>query len=503
MPAWRYPFLWAASGLIFGILLSETTTLYAILGIGALIVVVSYAWFRLKWGRLVWSLPLFAILGWGRAWIERSSTAPDRVMPLVGQLVRLSGYVIEEPLRTKKAYRLLIHADSIFLYRTKQAYPLDAKVLLYVRDSAALRMLPGQCVSAGLRLDSVRFGRAYWTQQGVFLSGFSEKVEAGSVEWRYVRGYFQRWRYYLVQKMQVSAPTQGAPLSVIQALLLGYKRGIDPEVREAFQLSGTAHILAVSGMHVGLVLSLWIFLLGKLPAGWGRHWVSQSALVILVVLYGFLTGASPSAMRAVIMGSVAIVARMLWQKYTPLNALGFAAFLQSAADPMVIYNLGFQLSYAAVGGIMAFYTPIRTLLLRSSRREKALLSYTKDILAISIAAQAGTLFLSWAYFGRFPAYFLIANLLAVPLATGVAFAAVGWIALIGVPWVGTLAAYPAYGLAWLLIESVRLLAKLPGGSIELPALPAYLGVVLSLLVIVGGGVWLKRYTTQEKAPWLV
>lgn len=503
MPAWRYPFLWAASGLILGILLSEASGLYSFVGIGALVAGASYAWFRLKWGRLVWSLPLFAILGWGRAWIEQSSTAPAHIASLIGQLVHLSGYIIEEPLRTKKAHRLLIYADSIFLYRTKQVYPLTAKVLLYVRDSSALRMLPGQRVSVGLRLDSVRFGRAYWTQQGVFLSGFSEKVEAGSIEWGYVRGYFQRLRAYLVQKLQASAPAQDPPLYVIQALLLGYKRGLDPEVREAFQLSGTAHILAVSGMHVGLVLSLWIFLLGKLPAGWGRHWVSQSALVILIVLYGFLTGASPSAMRAVIMGSVAIVARMLWQKYDSLNALGFAAFLQSAADPRIIYNLSFQLSYAAVGGIMAFYAPIRTLLLRSSRRESAFLSYVKDILAISIAAQAGTLFLSWAYFGRFPIYFLLANLLAVPLATGVAFTAVGWIGFIGIPWIGTLAAYPPYVLAWLLIESVRLLAKLPGGSIELPPLPAYWGVGLSLLVIVGGGLWLKRYTIQEKAPWLI
>lgn len=503
MPAWRYPFVWAAGGLIAGILLGELTYTYALPGLLLLMGFAAYAWFVRRWGRLVWAVPLFALVGWGRAWVEKKVNAPEGVQPLIGQLVFLSGYLIEEVLPTRKAYRLLLQADSVYLYRTGRSATIHGRVLLYVRDSSVLKLLPGGRVKAICRLDSVRFGQAYWMRQGVYLSGFSDRIQSGEIERAYWRGYFQRMRQRLIARMQASAPVEGAPLAVIQALLLGYRRGVDPEVREAFQISGTAHILAVSGMHVGLVLSLWLFLLGRLPAAWGRHWFSQSVLISLVAFYGFLTGASPSAMRAVIMGSLAILARVIQQPYRPLNALGFAAFLQSAVDPLVVYQYGFQLSYAAVGGIMAFYAPLRTRLITGSRREPPFLSYVKDILAISIAAQAGTFFLSWAYFGRFPLYFLLSNLIAIPLATGVAFTAVGWIMLLFIPGVETLAGYPVYGLAWLLVESVRFLSALPGASLSLPPLPPQVGVLATLSLTVGGGVWLHRRMQAERMSWLV
>lgn len=503
MPAWRYPFVWAAGGLITGSLLAEMSLSYALMFLIPLVGLAAYMWFILRWGRLVWGLPLFALMGWGRAWVERKAAAITAATSLRGQVVKLAGYLLEEPLRTKKAYRLLVQVDSVYLYRMGKGISLRTRVLLYVRDSTAWELSPGTRIRAICQLDSVRFGQRYWAQQKVYLSGFSERVEPGEIQRDYWYGYFQRVRQHLVMRMQAAAPAHGAPLAVIQALLLGYRRGVDPEVRDAFQLSGTAHILAVSGMHVGLVLSLWLFLLGKLPAAWGRHWISQGALICLVVFYGFLTGATPSAIRAVIMGSLAILARMVQQPYRPLNALGFAAFLQSAADPMVIYQYGFQLSYAAVGGIMAFYVPLRTYLFRSPHKEAAFMTYVKDILAVSVAAQLGTFFLSWAYFGRFPSYFLLSNLMAIPLATGIAFTAVGWIVLLFIPGVETLAGYPVYGLAWLLVESVRWLSTLPGGSVSLPPLPPYMGIIATLLLLIGGGTWLHCRIQTERTPWFV
>ncbi|MCS7152473.1 MAG: ComEC family competence protein [Bacteroidia bacterium] len=502
MPAWRYPFVWAAAGMILGILLAEISGKGALLIWGGIVGGSAYAWFRLQWGRLVWSLPLFAFLGWVRAWVEKLPP-PNALSTFTGHLVRLSGYVIEEPFRTKRAYRLLLRVDSVYLYRLRQLFPTEGRLLLYVRDSSVMTIPVGTRIYASCRLDSIRFGADYWARQKVFVSAFSEEVEKGKIEPLYLFGYFQRLRQAIIAKMESTSPLSGAPLAVAQALLLGYKRGIEPEVRETFQLSGAAHILAVSGMHVGLVLSVWLFLLSKLPAGWGRHWVSQSLLLVVVVMYGFLTGASPSAMRAVIMGSVAIAARMLQQLYLPLNALGFAAFLQSAAEPNVIYELGFQLSYAAVGGIMAFYEPIRTFLLRRSKKESLFFSYLKDITAVSLAAQGGTLFLSWAYFGRFPIYFLLANLIAVPLATALAFSAVAWVGLMYVPGVAEIVGYPPYAFAWLLVKSVQLISALPGGSLSLPAIPPYLGVFLTLITIVAVGVWLHHRLKEAKTPWLI
>ncbi|MCX8112291.1 MAG: ComEC family competence protein [Bacteroidia bacterium] len=502
MPAWRYPFLWGAAGIVIGVALAELPWYLALGVMVGLTGGAVYAWFKLGWGRLVWSVPLFAGLGWGRAWIENKASSPN-LRPLMGQLVGVAGYLIEEPARTSRAYRLLIEADSVYSYRLHRALPATGCILLYTRDSSVIHLPAGYGIRAVCRLDSIRFGQAYWARQKVFLSGYAEQIEKTEINTGYWQGYIQRLRQLLINKMDSTAPATHAPLAVTKALLLGYKRGIDSEVREAFQLSGTAHILAVSGMHVGLVLSLWLFLLRKLPPAWSYHWLSQGFLLVLLVFYGFLTGGSPSAMRAVLMGSVAILARMQRQPYLSLNALGFAAFLQVAADPTVIYHWGFQFSYAAVGGIMAFYLPIRLYLLRYPQRENTLLAYFKDLIAISMAAQMGTFFLNWAYFGRFPLYFLLANLIAIPLATALAFTAVGWLILMYIPILGKLAAYPVYALAWLLVEAVSFLSALPGGTLTLPPLPSYMAMPFTLFGIGIGGSWLHRHLQAQKTMWIV
>jgi len=355
-------------------------------------------------------------------------------------------------------------------------------------------------VRATLRLDTIQYGVAYWARQGVHLSGFTSRLEVGALEPAYVWGYFLRLRQALLQSLRRTAPRQDYVESVLEALLLGYKRGVDPETRAAFQLSGAAHILAVSGMHVGLVLTLWLFLLRHLPAGWAFHPVSQVALLLLVLLYGLLTGASPSAMRAVIMGGVALLARMLYKPYLALNALGFAAFIQLSLDPALLHNVGFQLSYAAVGGILAFYGPLRDLF-RGKIFTTSWGAYLRDLIALSLSAQAGTLLLSWAYFGRLPLYFLLTNLLAVPLATAATFAAVGWLMLSPWPVVGALAAWPAYGLTWLMVQAVKAVSRLPGSALELPPLPLPWAIGLTLLLLGGGG-WALHRSRRKETLWI-
>ncbi len=137
-------------------------------------------------------------------------------------------------------------------------------------------------------------------------------------------------------------------------------------------------------------------------------------------------------MRAVLMGSTALLARMLYRPYAALNALGFAAFVQLLFSSKVIYNLGFQLSYAAVAGILAWYGPFRQLL-NSLERLPYAGGYLRDLLAVSLAAQLGTLGLSWAYFGQFPLYFLVANLVAIPLSTLLSYTGFLWLLTLKVP----------------------------------------------------------------------
>jgi competence protein ComEC len=335
-------------------------------------------------------------------------------------------------------------------------------------------------------LDSVKFGQAYWHAQEIYVSAFSNEWKTLDIERTYLMGYFYRWRHHLIQAMRQRFPDQSAPRALVEALLLGYKRGLDPETRTAFQLSGTAHILAVSGLHVGLVLTFTLFLLGRLlPPGSDRHPAVTFPLIALLFFYGFLTAASPSAMRAVLMGSTALLARMLYRPYAALNALGFAAFVQLLFSSKVIYNLGFQLSYAAVAGILAWYGPFRQLL-NSLERLPYAGGYVRDLLAVSIAAQLGTLGLSWAYFGQFPLYFLVANLVAIPLGTLLSYTGFLWLITLKVPFLSTTLGWSTLLLSKSLIFTVSLITTLPGKALSLPAIPATAGVVLSLAAILGG-----------------
>ncbi len=479
-----YPFLWIGAGSVMGILLAywgiRGLIVALTIGVGAILL-----WWKGWADRGIWGLGLFALLGWLRAWWD-NQPPPNALPCLIGKTGYLHAYILEEPLPTRKAIRLLLRATAFQYSHQSLSYPTAGRLLLYTHDTSALSLPPGQRLLVLARLDSVKFGQAYWQAQAVYVSTFSNDWKALDIEETYLMGYFYRWRHSLIQAMRERFPDQSAARALVEALLLGYKRGLDPETRAAFQLSGTAHILAVSGLHVGLVLTFTLFLLGRLlPPGSDRHPAVTLSLIGLLFFYGFLTAASPSAIRAVLMGSTALLARMRYRPYAALNALGFAAFIQLLFSPNVLYNLGFQLSYAAVAGILAWYAAFRQLLDGLERLPYAG-GYLRDLLAVSLAAQLGTLGLSWAYFGQFPLYFLVANLLSIPLATLLSYAGVLWLLMLKVPFLSTALGWSTLFLSKSLIFTVSLITTLPGKALALPALPATAGIALSLAAILGG-----------------
>lgn len=490
-----HPFLWIGVGSVVGLLSAEVGLwgLVAAAGIalGALII-----WWKGWSDRGIWALGIFVILGWLRGWWD-NQPHPEALHHLIGKAGYLHGYLLEEPVRTAKAVRLLLQGSHFRFSQDSSLYPVHGKLLLYTRDTSALHLSPGQRLVVVTRLDSVRFGQSYWHAQGVYVSTFSDNWRPLDLEKIYLMGYFYRWRLWLIRAIREYFPGSKSARALIEALLLGYKRGLDPEVRHAFQLSGVSHILAVSGLHVGLVLTFALFLVGRvLPAGADRKPYVSIPLIGLLFFYGFLTAGSPSAMRAVIMGSVALVARMLYRPYAALNAMGLAGFLQLLADSKVLYNLGFQLSYAAVAGILAWYGPFRQFLSGFDRVPRVG-AYLKDLIAISLAAQLGTLGISWAYFGQFPVYFLLANLVAIPMATALSYVGVLWLLTHGVPFLGMGLGWGTAILAEGLLQVVSFVSALPGKAIALPPISAVSGFLFSLAAILAGFVYQALYSRRR------
>jgi competence protein ComEC len=215
---------------------------------------------------------------------------------------------------------------------------------------------------------------------------------------------------------------------IAAALILGQKENLDRDIKNAYSETGTMHILAVSGLHVGIIYAILLFPLKGIRLKSNQRKVYLTGVILLIWVYAVLTGFSPSVIRAATMFSLFTAGQMRKRKPSSFNILAFSAMLMITFNPAVIYEVGFQLSYAAVAGILL----IQPLILRYWLPPNRVLEYGWQLTTVSIAAQLGTFPLSVYYFHIFPSYFLLANLIVIPLSfvvmsVGVTFLALSWV----------------------------------------------------------------------------
>lgn len=210
------------------------------------------------------------------------------------------------------------------------------------------------------------------------------------------------------------------------ALLTGDRSGLSPELKNAFRQSGASHLLALSGMHLGLLYLGFSWVLrwaGNVPV-WKK--TRGILLMLLCGLYTLAVGAGPSIVRAWLFIVLRETALILERKVRPSDILAGALILQEAMDPPAVREIGFQLSYLAMTGIVFLYPRLQRLWpeegnLGRDRKTGSLLSKglhkVWDLSALSISCQVFTGPLAWWKFGSFPWYFLLTNLLCMPLMT--------------------------------------------------------------------------------------
>ncbi|WP_169316415.1 ComEC/Rec2 family competence protein [Echinicola vietnamensis] len=201
-------------------------------------------------------------------------------------------------------------------------------------------------------------------------------------------------------------------VEVGKALLLGQKANLGEAVSEAYVTAGAMHVLAVSGLHVGIIYGF--FLLFFKPAQLPRmkRIVYLGLVVLLIWVYALLTGMSPSVMRAATMFTVLSLAQMQSRSPSVFNTLAISALLLMLFNPYIIFEVGFQLSYAAMFGILVLQPAIVSIWLPQNK----VMYYLWEITSVSIAAQVATFPLSVYYFHVFPNYFLLSNLWVIPCA---------------------------------------------------------------------------------------
>ncbi len=275
----------------------------------------------------------------------------------------------------------------------------------------------------------------------------------------------------------------GDEYAVGSALVLGYTDHLDQDLIRAYASSGAIHVLSVSGLHVGIIYIVANFLLMFLDKIRFGKAIKIFLLLFILWFYATLTGLSPSVLRSAAMFSIIVIAKG-WKHDTNIfNTLSVSCFALLLLNPYLIMDVGFQLSYLAVLGIVA----VQPWLYEKWQPHNWLMNHIWALTTVSIAAQLVTFPLALLYFHQFPNYFLISNLIVIPLSTiiliyGLFVLAVGKIAI-----VGTFCAKVFSWIVWLLNEFVFITDKTPGSltqGISISIFETYMIYALIVCILV-------------------
>jgi competence protein ComEC len=452
---------------------------------------VSYArrwWF----GFLAFAFLFFA----GVALVQNVKQQSD--LPLA-QKVNLLALVSDEPSAganfTKLSLTVQAYEDTASVWHS-----VSEKILLYVRrDSVAPSLRFGDKLVVRVALSLLPPPKnphefdysAYMRQRGVFASAFANSDSYAVVS----RDNIPKWKIFPkeVRKSALAFFVQqgvvGEELAVLQALTLGDKSLLDSDLRQSYMAAGAMHILAVSGLHVGIISMILSFLLKPLERR--RYGKLLRGVIVLLCIwsYALVAGFSASVLRAAIMFSVLTIGGMLNRRTNTYNTLTFSAFLLCLSDPLCLFDAGFQLSYAAVLSILFFQPRIYRLL----TFKRWLPDAVWGLVAVSVAANIGTFPITIFLFQQFPLYFIVTNMLVNIPTILVMGGFLATLALCWIPHVGWLLAMGTNYSIVALNFCIRLVENLPSSLLEaLWITPLQTWLLLLGITLASFFMWTKR-----------
>ena len=292
------------------------------------------------------------------------------------------------------------------------------------------------------------------------------------------------------------------PESALMAgILLGYDRDLPPQVTEAFQQTGTAHIIAISGFNISILAGLFVRGFGRFT----RRWIAVVLALLSISFYTLLVGAQPSVVRAAIMGAVGLFGPLLGRRQVGANSLAFVAALMCLFNPTLPWDISFQLSFSGTLGLVLFADPLLSGLTRLLARRvpfalaRKIAAPVAEYFLFTLAAQAATLPIIAYHFQRVSLSAILANPLVLPIQPLVMV--LGGLALIaGLAWLplGQLLAGIIWPLPAYTIRAAEALAQLPNGSLVTgPASQALIILYAILLFALAAGLlrpgWFRRW----------
>lgn len=349
--------------------------------------------------------------------------------------------------------------------------------------SRGLRIGDGLSIQSRIRENSNWHREAFDYRRYLEIHGFTGSTFVSSWKWQKVRAsleglsrlertklYFLRLRTRLLKRLAVDE-SSGDQYAVVAAMALGDKSALTKELKEVYAVTGASHVLALSGLHLGIIYTLLSLLII------GRRWqmVSQMLIVLCIWAFVFLVGMSTSVVRSATMLTVYALLSLGYRDKMTVNTLAFTAIVMLMVHPLSLYDVGFQMSFMAVLAILVFMPLLEGLFPTEYLLTHQSVRWLWSMVAVSVSAQIGVAPLIAYYFGRFSTFFLLTNFIVIPAATLIL-----WLSPV-------VLLFPS--LAYLLLYIVKCLntvlgqmAAWPGASIE--ALhPTVLQTVMIYVVI--------------------
>jgi competence protein ComEC len=398
--------------------------------------------------------------------------------------------VAEAPILKSKSYKSVV--EVLATWQGEERMNAQGDFLLYIEnDSLSQRLGVDDTLLLATKVSELHevqnpfeFNyRQYLNNHFIYCQAYvnsEDWILKKSAERHSFMGFFINVRESMLAQMRAYG-VEGQEYAVLSALVLGKTSEIDYHLMLSYASAGAIHILAVSGLHVALIYMLLSPLMRKLPSTRRWKWIKIIVPTVLLWIYAGITGFSPSVLRAAWMFTIFILADNLAKRNNIYNSMSASALVLLWWNPYMIMEVGFQLSYLAVLGIVVLQKKIEVLFYTTNR----VLRWMWSLTAVSIAAQVATFALGLLYFHQFPNLFLISNLFVIPLSTIILYVSLAFFPALLFPPLAKVLIWISAKLTWLMNESMLFVDSLPYSitqNISISIFESYLISAISIFV---------------------
>ncbi len=396
------------------------------------------------------------------------------------------GVIVEQPKIKNKSVQTIIKIDAI--KDSTEWSEFNTKAVIYIqKDSVAEALKYGDRIVFSCRINKIENAgnpkefnyKQFMANKSIFYTSYVKKSDYLLIEQNQgniLKRTALNWRNALLniyEKFNITGQSYG----VLSALTLGYRDEVDNETRQIFANTGAMHILAVSGLHVGIIFVILSSLL-KFMDKKNLVWLKSLIIILFLWLFAFIAGLSASVTRSALMFSMFVLGKWLQRSTSIYNIIFASAFALLIVNPLNILAVGFQLSYAAVLSIVFFQPYIYKLF----AFERFIPDKVWALLSVSIAAQIGTMPIGFYYFHQFPNYFFLTNVLVIPLASIILYLAVILLAISWIPLISNGVAFLLKIVLKLLLVGVKGINSLPFATTKNIYITEYQTIILYIAI---------------------